>query len=137
MLLVFIKSNICYLKGKALSVLNHRVSTKLTTRTKIKDFQNSKGISKKDKANHAETCLYTYMNICNLYLFVYTSGLPWWLSGKESTCQCRRHGSIPGLRRSPEEESGNPFQYSSLGNPRDRRAWQATVDGITKELDIT
>ena len=19
-------------------------------------------------------------------------GLPWWLSGKESTCQCRRHG---------------------------------------------
>ena len=46
-------------------------------------------------------------------------------------------GSIPGLRRSPEEESGNPFQYSCLGNPMDRRAWQATVDGITKELDIT
>ena len=22
-------------------------------------------------------------------------GLPWWLSGKESACQCRRHGSIP------------------------------------------
>ena len=21
------------------------------------------------------------------------NGLPWWLSGKESTCQCRRHGS--------------------------------------------
>ena len=46
-------------------------------------------------------------------------------------------GSIPGLRRSPEEESGNPFQYSCLGNPMDRRAWQATVDGITKELNIT
>ena len=27
-------------------------------------------------------------------------GLSWWLSGKESTCQCRRHGSIPGLGRS-------------------------------------
>ena len=27
-------------------------------------------------------------------------GLPWWLSGKESTCQCRRHGSVPGLGRS-------------------------------------
>ena len=49
MLLVFIKSNICYLKRKALSVLNHRVSTKLTTRTKIKDFQNFKGTSKRDK----------------------------------------------------------------------------------------
>ena len=22
-------------------------------------------------------------------------GVPWWLSGKESTCQCRRHGSDP------------------------------------------
>ena len=24
-----------------------------------------------------------------------TAGLPWWLSGKESTCQCRRHGFDP------------------------------------------
>ena len=23
------------------------------------------------------------------------SGLPWWLSGKESTCQCRRHRFDP------------------------------------------
>jgi len=22
-------------------------------------------------------------------------GLPWWLSGKESACQCRRHGFYP------------------------------------------
>ena len=22
-------------------------------------------------------------------------GLPWWFSGKESTCQCRRHGFDP------------------------------------------
>ena len=26
-------------------------------------------------------------------------GLPWWLIGKESACQCRRHG-FPGLGRS-------------------------------------
>ena len=26
-------------------------------------------------------------------------GLPWWLSGKESTCQCRRRGSIPDWER--------------------------------------
>ena len=30
--------------------------------------------------------------------------LPWWLNGKESTCQCRRPGSIPGSGRSPEKE---------------------------------
>ena len=30
-------------------------------------------------------------------------GLPRWLSGKESACQGRRHGSIPGSGRSPPE----------------------------------
>ena len=28
------------------------------------------------------------------------SGFLWWLSGKESACQCRRQGSIPDLGRS-------------------------------------
>ena len=27
--------------------------------------------------------------------------------------------------------NGNPLQYSCLGNPMDRGAWQATVHGIT------
>ena len=41
-------------------------------------------------------------------------------------------GSIPGLGRSPGEGNGNPLQYSCLQNPMDRRAWQATVNGVTK-----
>ena len=28
-------------------------------------------------------------------------GLPWWLSGKESTCQCRRHGFSLWSRKIP------------------------------------
>jgi len=28
-------------------------------------------------------------------------GLPWWFSGKESTCQCRRHGFNPWSREIP------------------------------------
>ena len=43
-------------------------------------------------------------------------------------------GSIPGSRRSPGEGNGNPFQYSCLGNPMYRGAWQATVHGIAKSL---
>ena len=35
------------------------------------------------------------------------------------------------------EGNGNPFQYSCLGNPMDRGAWQATVHGVAKELDMT
>ena len=45
-------------------------------------------------------------------------------------------GSIPGLGRSPGEGNGNPLQYSCLENPMDGGAWQATVDGVTKELDM-
>ena len=44
-------------------------------------------------------------------------------------------GSDSGLGRSRGEENGKPLQYSCLGNPMDRGAWQATVHGITKELD--
>ena len=41
-------------------------------------------------------------------------------------------GSISGSGRSPGEGNGNPLQYSCLGNPMDRGAWQATVHGITQ-----
>ena len=41
-------------------------------------------------------------------------------------------GSIPGLGRIPEEGNGNPLQYSCLGIPMDRGAWQATVHGVAE-----
>ena len=34
-------------------------------------------------------------------------------------------GSVPDPGRSPGEGISNPLQYSCLGNPLDRRAWQA------------
>ena len=37
------------------------------------------------------------------------------------------------LGRSPGEGNGNPLQYSCLGNPLNRGAWQATVHGVAKE----
>ena len=46
-------------------------------------------------------------------------------------------GLISGWGRSPGEGNGNPFQYSCLGNPMDRGAWQAIVREVTKKLDIT
>ena len=38
-------------------------------------------------------------------------------------------GSIPGSGRSIRRSYGNPLQYSCLGNPVDRGAWWATVQG--------
>ena len=46
-------------------------------------------------------------------------------------------GLILGSERSLGEGDGNPLQYSCLGNPMDRGAWQATVHGVTKESDTT
>ena len=48
--------------------------------------------------------------------------------GKESACNVGDPGSI----RSPGEGNDNPLQYSCLGNPMDKGAWQATVRGVTK-----
>ena len=62
-------------------------------------------------------------------------GPPWGMSGKESTCCTGDMGLIPGSGRSVGEGNGNPFQYSCLENFMNRRAWQATVHGVTKESD--
>ena len=49
-----------------------------------------------------------------------------------SSCNARDPGSIPGWGRSLGEGSGNPLQYSCLGNPMNRGTWQATVHGVTR-----
>ena len=46
-------------------------------------------------------------------------------------------GLIPGSGRSPGEGNGNPLPYSYLQNSMDRRAWRATVHGVTKSQDMT
>ena len=65
----------------------------------------------------------------------YTWGFPGGTSGKEPTCQCRRHrdmGSILGLGRCPGRGHGTPLQYSCLENPMDRGVWWSTVHGVAK-----
>ena len=60
--------------------------------------------------------------------------------GKESAFSALDAGDvgwIPVSGRSPREGNGNPLHSSCLGNPMDRGAWQATVHGVTKELDMT
>ena len=42
------------------------------------------------------------------------------------------HGFGPCVRRSPGGGSGDPLQYSCLGNPMDRGAWWATVHEVAK-----
>ena len=51
---------------------------------------------------------------------------------KNLPANARDSGLIPGSGRSPGEGSSNPLQYSCLGNPMDRGAWRATVQGLQR-----
>ena len=66
------------------------------------------------------------------WVLIIFQGLPWWLSGKEYTCNAGDVGWILGSRRSPGEGNSNPLQHSCLENPMDRGAWWVTVHGVTK-----
>ena len=64
-------------------------------------------------------------------------GFPGGSDSKESACNARDLGLIPGLGRPPGEGNGNQLQYSCPENPMDRGAWQAAVHGVAKESDTT
>jgi len=55
------------------------------------------------------------------------SGLRWWLSSTESACQFKRRRFNPWVEKIPWRRKWQP-----TGNPMDRRAWWATVHGVTK-----
>ena len=54
-------------------------------------------------------------------------GFPGGSAGKDSACNVGYPDSIPGLRRSPEEGTGYPLQYSGLENAMD-----CIVHGVAK-----
>ena len=68
----------------------------------------------------------------NLAISIKSLGFPHSSVGKESSCNTRDLGSIPGSGRSPGEGNGNLLQYSCLENPMDRGTWRATVHGVAR-----
>ena len=66
---------------------------------------------------------------------MWSVGFPGGVSGREPTCQWKRHNRFelnPGSGRSPGEGYSNPLQYSCLENSMNRRAWWATVHRVDK-----
>ena len=85
--------------------------------------------------NHVMKAFYTnkYWFLCIInfnsqYVLIYKSSS----AIKNPPANAGDIGSLPGLGRYPGEGSGNPLQYSCLGNPMDRGSWGVTVYGITK-----
>ena len=64
-------------------------------------------------------------------------GLPAGSDGKESTCSVEDLSLIPGVGRSADGESGNPFQYSCLEHPHGQRRLVGCSPWDCKESDTT
>ena len=67
-----------------------------------------------------------------MYFILFSGGL----AVKNLLANAGDVGCIPELGRCTGEGSGNPLQYSCLGNPIDRGAWKATVRGVTKRPQL-
>ena len=64
-------------------------------------------------------------------------GFPGGSDSKESTCNVRDMGSIPGLGRSSGGGHGNPLQHSCLENPHGQRSLACYSPWGHKESDMT
>ena len=60
------------------------------------------------------------------FLWKVLARLPWWLSGKETTCQCKRHSFIPGLNVCSHVLCGNEACASQLRNLCSR-VWESQL----------
>ena len=79
---------------------------------------------------------WTHCNVTLYHQLFYHEAFPGGSVVKNPSADAGNANSIPGPGRSPGEGNGNPRQYSCLGNPMDRGAWQAIVHGVAKEPDM-
>ena len=63
-----------------------------------------------------------YLFLLLLLLCFSKCGLPRWLSGKELTCQCRRHRFGPWLRKIPSKRKWQPTPVSLPGKLHEQRS---------------
>ena len=67
----------------------------------------------------------------NAHRYVYLQGFPG-SSGIKNPPVMQEMGFSSWVGKIPLRRNGSPLQYSCLGNPMDRGAWQATVLGIAR-----
>ena len=88
------------------------------------DGLQSTGSKESDMTERLHFHFLTYISICHVVLVV--------KNPPANAGDMRDTSSIRESGRSPAEGCGNPFQYSCLENPMDRRAWWVIVHRVTK-----
>ena len=81
--------------------------------------------------------LYNLITLQKLLPFCKDSSFPGGSVLKNLTANAGNMSLTPGSGRALGQRNGNPCQYACLGNPIDRGASWATVQGFMKELDMT
>ena len=75
-------------------------------------------------------------NIQGIHCHYFLHGLPGWRSGKEFTCQCRRHKRYrfhPWVGKIPWSRKCNPSSILAWKTPWTKEgAWQAAVHGVAE-----
>ena len=111
-----------------------------THRFRLNIFSNTIEVSNVKRRNHLPAHPLNSHSLTVLpgffHSYVHSFCLPWWLSGKESTCQGGDKCWIPGWARFPGEGNGNQLQNSCLENPMDRGDWGYSP-WVCKESDTT
>ena len=81
---------------------------------------------------YSESCVFFFLIISLSRVL----GLPWWLSGKESACQCRRCRFNSWVGKIPWRKEWQPTPVFLPGKSHRQRSLEATAHGVTKESDM-
>ena len=79
--------------------------------------------------------------MCSVLSLAWDSGLPWWLSGKEPTCRCRRCGFNPWVRKIPWRRAWLPTPIFLPGKSHGQRSlagyhpWGCKGSDTTEKLN--
>ena len=96
-------------------------------------YQREQGLKSSEKGNQQSPL------ILNLDVSSRNNGLPWLLSGKETSCQCRRqrHGYNPWVRKIPWRREWLPTPVFLPGKSHGQRNLMGNSPCARKELDTT
>ena len=84
-----------------------------------------------------EILLSKHKMLTHLVFFHVLEGFPCGSAGKESACNARDLGSIPGLGRSLGNEKGYPLQYYGLENSMNYSPWGHKESDTTERLSLS
>ena len=82
-------------------------------------------------------------SLCHIAAYSSYFGLPWWLSGKEPPCQCRRHGFDPPVGKIPWRRKWQLTPVFFPGRSHGQRSlvgyspWGRTELDTTEQLNTT